>query len=140
DAAIDGRAARAVSQRRVPVWWVTSRSLSQGPRVRSPAVPQGSRVRSPAVPQGPRVRSPWALLRRPHPGAKTERSGGRSMSQSYTNLLVHIVFGTKHREPWLEKRILPGLFKVLGADIRELQGIPLEINGVADHVHILAKV
>jgi putative transposase len=62
------------------------------------------------------------------------------MSQSYTNLLVHIVFGTKHREPWLEKRILPELFKVLGADIRELQGIPLEINGVADHVHILAKV
>src|SRR5262249_13692175 len=40
----------------------------------------------------------------------------------------------------LEKRILPELFKVLGADIRELQGIPLEINGVADHVHILAKV
>ena len=62
------------------------------------------------------------------------------MPQSYTNLLVHIVFGTKHREPLLEKRILPQVLDFLAAGVAEQQGITLAINGVVDHVHILAKV
>ena len=62
------------------------------------------------------------------------------MAQSYTNILVHIVFGTKHREPLLERRILPSVLDFLAGGVKEQQGITLAINGVVDHVHILAKV
>ncbi len=62
------------------------------------------------------------------------------MPQSYTNILVHIVFGTKHREPLLEKRILPSVLDFLAGGVKEQHGITLAINGVVDHVHILAKV
>jgi REP element-mobilizing transposase RayT len=62
------------------------------------------------------------------------------MAQSYTNILVHIIFGTKHREPLLEKRILPSVLDFLAGGVKEQQGITLAINGVVDHVHILAKV
>jgi REP-associated tyrosine transposase len=62
------------------------------------------------------------------------------MAHSYTNLLYHIVFGTKGREPWLRKAILADVLNFLGGGIKEQGGICLEINGMPDHVHILAKL
>jgi REP element-mobilizing transposase RayT len=62
------------------------------------------------------------------------------MSHSFTNLLYHIIFSTKERRPWLEAELRPGLFACLGSLIKEERGLPLLINGVADHVHILAKL
>jgi putative transposase len=62
------------------------------------------------------------------------------MAHSYTNLLVHVVFGTKGREPWLGEAVLPQVLHFLGGGVYEQGGIPLEINGIADHVHILARV
>ncbi|HEV3145981.1 MAG TPA: IS200/IS605 family transposase [Gemmataceae bacterium] len=62
------------------------------------------------------------------------------MAHSYTNLLVHIVFGTKNREPRLQKPILERVLPFIASGIKDHGGIPLELNGVADHVHILAKV
>ena len=62
------------------------------------------------------------------------------MSHSYTNLLYHIVFATKGREPWLLEPLRPSLFAYLGDAIREMDGIALIVNGIADHVHVLAKL
>ncbi len=62
------------------------------------------------------------------------------MPQSYTNLLVHVVFSTKHREPWLQPNVRPQILDFVKGGIIEQDGIPLEINGVADHIHFLAKV
>jgi putative transposase len=62
------------------------------------------------------------------------------MSSSYCNLLYHIVFSTKGREPWLTAVIRPRLHQYLGGAIRDEQGIALIVNGTADHVHILAKL
>jgi REP element-mobilizing transposase RayT len=62
------------------------------------------------------------------------------MAHSFTNLLVHLVFETKGREPWLGASVLPQVLRFLAGGVSELGGIPLEINGIADHVHILAKV
>ena len=62
------------------------------------------------------------------------------MSHSYTNLVYHIVFGTKRRTPWISPDIRPGLYGKLGGIVRDKGGIPLRINGVADHVHVLAKL
>ena len=60
------------------------------------------------------------------------------MSHTYTNLLTHTVFSTKERLPLISNEIKPGLFAYLGGLIKELKGKPVIINGMSDHVHILA--
>jgi REP element-mobilizing transposase RayT len=62
------------------------------------------------------------------------------MAHSFTNLLCHIVFATKERQPWLEPALRPELWKVLSGAVRSEGGIALEVNGMAEHVHILAKL
>jgi REP element-mobilizing transposase RayT len=62
------------------------------------------------------------------------------MSSSYCNLLYHIVFSTKNREPWLTPQIRSRTHRYLGGAIRDEGGIAMIINGTADHVHILAKL
>ena len=59
------------------------------------------------------------------------------MSHSYSSLLYHVVFSTKDRAPLLIKQIRPELFAYLGALVKELKGIPLIINSVNDHIHML---
>ena len=62
------------------------------------------------------------------------------MGHSFTNLLYHIVFGTKQREPWLDDNLRPALHGELGSILKKEGGIPLIINGMPEHVHILAKL
>ena len=59
---------------------------------------------------------------------------------SYTNLLYHIVYATKERAPLITTTLRPRLHEYLGGTVRGLGGVALEVNGVVDHVHILAKV
>lgn len=62
------------------------------------------------------------------------------MSHTYTNLLTHIVFSTKERLPLISNQFKPELFAYIGGLIKELKGKPLIINGMSDHVHILASL
>jgi putative transposase len=63
------------------------------------------------------------------------------MPQSLANILVHIVFSTKERFPFLEDRVLrEALHQYLGGSIKEQDGQPLGIGGVSDHVHILCAM
>ncbi len=62
------------------------------------------------------------------------------MSHSFTNLLYHLVFSTKLREPWLDASWRGELFAYLGGIVRDLGGIALEVNGIEDHVHLLVKL
>jgi len=59
---------------------------------------------------------------------------------SYTNLLYHIVYGTKDRVPFITRDLRPQLHRYLGGMVNGLHGTPLEINGTADHVHVLARI
>ena len=59
---------------------------------------------------------------------------------AYTNLLYHIVFGTKERVKIINREIRPQLHQYLGATVHKLGGIALEVNGIADHVHLLVKL
>jgi REP element-mobilizing transposase RayT len=65
---------------------------------------------------------------------------GYDLTMSYTNLLYHIVYGTKDRLPLITKELRPDLHRFLGGLVNDLHGTPLEINGVADHVHVLARI
>jgi REP element-mobilizing transposase RayT len=59
---------------------------------------------------------------------------------SHTNLLYHIVFGTKGRYPFITNELKPRLHEYLGGTVRGLGGIAFEVNGMSDHVHLLAKI
>jgi len=62
------------------------------------------------------------------------------VSQSFTNLLYHLIFSTKDRRPLITLEYQPRLYDYIGGVIRGLGGISLGIDGVEDHVHVLAKL
>jgi len=62
------------------------------------------------------------------------------MSDSYTNLLYHIVFSTKERRPLITPEYEVRLYDYVGGMIRKVGGISLELNGTSDHIHLLAKL
>jgi len=62
------------------------------------------------------------------------------MSQSYTNLIYHIVFSTKNRQPLITGEVKSRLYEYIGGTIRKQGGIALAINGMSDHLHVLAKL
>jgi len=62
------------------------------------------------------------------------------MSQSFTNLLYHLIFSTKDRRPLITLDHQRRLYAYIGGIIRGLGGISLGINGMEDHVHVLAKL
>jgi len=62
------------------------------------------------------------------------------MANTFTNLLYHIVFSTKHRKPLIDESLRNELYPYIGGIIRGERGILLEIGGIADHIHIVAKL
>jgi len=62
------------------------------------------------------------------------------MSDSYTNLLYHVVFSTKDRRPLITPDYQVRLYDYIGGTIRAVGGISLELNGTEDHIHLLAKL
>ena len=60
------------------------------------------------------------------------------MPQSLARILVHVVFSTKDRRPFLrEAGLRQELHHYLGGILRNLQGQPIVVGGVEDHVHLL---
>jgi REP element-mobilizing transposase RayT len=59
------------------------------------------------------------------------------MSHTYTNILIHALFSTRDRHPWLTPEIRDEAFSYLGGTINELGGQSLLVNGPRDHVHML---
>lgn len=62
------------------------------------------------------------------------------MASSLTNLLFHIIYSTKHREPLITASIRDELYAYKGGIIRSLGGTLLKINGMADHVHLVVQL
>ena len=61
----------------------------------------------------------------------------KDMAQSLSSILVHLIFSTKNREPFITEVIEPELHPYLAKIFRELKSPSLAINGTSDHVHIL---
>lgn len=62
------------------------------------------------------------------------------MPQTFTQLHYHLVFGTKQRAPTLTTAIRGRVWEYLGGIVRGEDGIPLQIGGTADHVHLLVTL
>jgi REP element-mobilizing transposase RayT len=63
------------------------------------------------------------------------------MSQSLAKILIHTVFSTKERRPFLHDRPLrEELHRYLGGILSNLECQPIIVGGVEDHVHLLCAL
>jgi putative transposase len=59
------------------------------------------------------------------------------MPQSLTQLLIHIVFSTRQREPLILDSWRPDLHAFIGEITRNRRGHLLAVGGIEDHMHLL---
>jgi len=57
--------------------------------------------------------------------------------QSLSSILIHLIFSTKNREPFISTAIEQELHPYMAKIFRELKSPSLTIGGTDDHVHIL---
>ena len=69
-----------------------------------------------------------------------QETGSASMATTFSNLLYHLVFSTKNRQPLIQTDFRESLYGYMGGILRAEGGILLEIGGMPDHVHLLAKM
>jgi len=62
------------------------------------------------------------------------------MPGSYCNLLYHLVFSTKERRPLIAPAIKPRLQEYVRGILKKEEGELIELDGVADHVHLLLRL
>jgi REP element-mobilizing transposase RayT len=62
------------------------------------------------------------------------------MSHTYTNLLTHVIFSTKDREPLITAALHDDLLAYLGGIVRELGGALRTANARPDHIHLLCSL
>lgn len=59
------------------------------------------------------------------------------MAQTLVSLMVHVIFSTKNREPFITSEIESELFAYVGGILRNHESRLLDAGGTADHVHLL---
>jgi putative transposase len=62
------------------------------------------------------------------------------MPHSFVNLNYHIIFGTKYHQPLIAESQKSRLYAYLGGIVRGRGGVPIIVDGTANHVHLLAKL
>ena len=63
------------------------------------------------------------------------------MSQSLAQIYLHIVFSTKHRQPFLKgDQLLADLHAYLAGTCNRLEAPAIKVGGTCDHVHILCRL
>ncbi len=62
------------------------------------------------------------------------------MGQSFTCLYYHVIFGTKHRQPYITPELQHRLYDYIGGIVRRENGDLLSAGGTSDHVHLLVSL
>lgn len=61
------------------------------------------------------------------------------MSGTYSQLLLHVVFSTKGREPWITPEVAERLYAYIGGIVRAERGVLFDVGGVEDHIHMYLR-
>lgn len=61
------------------------------------------------------------------------------MPGTYSQLLLHFVFSTKDRRPWITADVAERLYPYIGGIVQAEKGVLHDIGGVADHVHLYLR-
>ena len=62
------------------------------------------------------------------------------MANTYTKLNIHIVFHVKSTGVCIKYEDLPKVFAYIGGIVRNVDGYPVTIGGIENHIHILATM
>jgi len=63
------------------------------------------------------------------------------MSQSLSQIYLHLVFSTKDRQPFLvDQGLRTEMFSYLAGTCRSLDSPALQVGGMPDHIHILCRL
>ena len=62
------------------------------------------------------------------------------MPQSLGALYFHLVYSTKHREPWIDPDLQSRLYEYIGGILRAEKSLLLDAGGMPDHVHLLVSL
>ena len=62
------------------------------------------------------------------------------MPQSLSSLLIHIVFSTKNREPWLVGDVSAEIHPYLVGVLNHVGCPSIQVGGVRDHVHLFCRL
>lgn len=62
------------------------------------------------------------------------------MPQTHTNLIYHIIFGTKERRPFIDDSIRERLLKYITGIVANCGGKTVSLNATENHLHILMSI
>jgi len=62
------------------------------------------------------------------------------MTQTFSDVLLHIVFSTKNRQPFIHSGIENRLHQYIVAVCKDLDSPIIQIGGMPDHLHILLSL
>ncbi len=62
------------------------------------------------------------------------------MPGTYSKLIYHVIFSTKHREPLIAPRCREELYPSIAGIVRAQDGTLFEIGGMPDHIHIVIQI
>ncbi len=61
------------------------------------------------------------------------------MPGTYSQLLLHVVFSTKQRQPWITPDVADRLYPYIAGIVRAEGGLLHAIGGVEDHLHLYLR-
>ena len=61
------------------------------------------------------------------------------MPGTYSQLLLHAVFSTRARTPWITHEVAERLYPYIGGIVRAERGVLQGIGGIEDHVHLYLR-
>lgn len=62
------------------------------------------------------------------------------MAGKHISLLVHFVWSTANREPWITSTWEDDLYRFIGGILRKKKAKLLEAGGVSDHIHLFTSL
>jgi REP element-mobilizing transposase RayT len=62
------------------------------------------------------------------------------MPQSLSNVIIHIIFSTRDREPWLDRDVRPRMHAYVATICRDQSAEAFLVGGVVDHLHIVTTL
>jgi len=62
------------------------------------------------------------------------------MAGTFSRLLYHVVFSTKHRTLFIDPKVRAELYPYMEGIVRNLGGWLLALGGMPDHVHLLIRL
>jgi putative transposase len=62
------------------------------------------------------------------------------MAHTRTNLLYHLIFGTKYTKRWIDAELADRLHPYLAGIVKRVDGNALAVNGMEEHVHLLVRI